>query len=167
MEDNKVYLGEGEDKQALFTSTSVPAYFIEGLIGEKVTEIYKSVEVLKNGDPLEKLEPMDLRNSKATIAVAKLELNELYICLKDMKDSSLNPRHKAARKIATLLLKQIDEVSDELHTAQSPDDPAIVTSVKNIVRFLEDTLLVMSDTKGKIASQYIKEHKDEFKHYSV
>lgn len=167
MEDNKIYLGEGEDKQALFTSTSVPAYFIEGLIGEKVTEIYKSIEVLKNGDELEKLEPMDLRNSKATIAVARLELNELYLCLKDMKDSSLNPRHKAVRKLSTLLLKKIDEVADDLHTADSPDDPAVVESVKNILRFLEDTMDVMADMKGKTATKYIKEYKDEFKHYAV
>lgn len=167
MEDNKIYLGDGEDKQPLFTSTSVPAYFIEGLIGEKVTEIYKSVEVLRVGDPLEKLEPMDLRNSKATIAVAKLELNELYLCLKDMKDSSLNPRHKAVRKLSTLLLKKIDEVADDLHTADSPDNPAIVESIKNILRFLEDTMDVMADMKGKTATKYIKEYKDEFKQYAV
>lgn len=166
-EEKGVVSIESDGKQKpLFTSTSVPAYVIEGLIGEKVAEIFKSVDVLKNGDEFEKLEPMDLRNSKATIATAKLELQELYDCLKDMNLTSLNPRHRFVKRFSTVFLKKIDKLADSIQEAESPDDPAIVESVKHIINWLSTTVMVMSDHKGKTANQYLKDHKHEWKEYS-
>jgi hypothetical protein len=110
---------------------------------------------------------MDLRNSKATIIVAKLELEELYGCLRLMKLTSLSPRHRFVKRYTTLMLKKIDELADDIEAASIPDDPAIVKTVQNIINWLSETVMVMSDHKNKVANKYLKEYKDEFKEYDA
>lgn len=141
----------GDEKGVEITTTSVPKFLIEGLIGEKITEIFKSIEVLNNGSAEEKLDAKSLDNAKATIAVAKLELEEFVDLLKDMKDASMTPRHKAVRKLAKSTVNFIMKNADEINSAETPDDKVIVESIKKIIKFITTATETMSDTTNEMA----------------
>lgn len=141
----------GDDKGVSLTTTSVPKFIIEGLIGEKITEIFKSIEVLNYGSAEENIDAKSLDNAKATIAVAKLELEEFIDLLKDMKDASMTPRHKAVRKLAKSTLNYIMKNADEINTAETQDDKVIVESIKKIIKFITTATETMSDTTNEMA----------------
>lgn len=141
----------GDEKGVEITTTSVPKFLIEGLIGEKITEIFKSIEVLNYGSAEEKLDAKSLDNAKATIAVAKLELEEFVDLLKDMKDASMTPRHKAVRKLAKSTVNYIMKNADEINSAETPDDKVIVESIKKIIKFITTATETMSDTTNEMA----------------
>lgn len=151
-----------DDKVSLSTN-SVPKFIIEGLIGEKVTEIFKSIEVLNTGSEIDKIEAKSLDNAKATIAIAKLELEELVDLLKDMKDATLTPRHKAVRKLAKSTVNYIMKNADEINSAETPDDKIIVDTVKKIIKFLVTSTETMSDTTNEMARAvfFDKENTDD------
>lgn len=147
---NKITIA-GDDKSPVISTNSVPKFIIEGLIGEKITEIYKSVEVLNFGSEQEKLEAKSLDNVKATIVVAKLELEELIILLKDMQDATMTPRHKAVRKLAKQTLEVITDRADQIKRAKSPDNQSILDAVNSILSFLVEGTKIMSDSAGEYA----------------
>jgi hypothetical protein len=148
--ENKIRLA-GDDKSPVISTNSVPKFIIEGLIGEKITEIYKSVEVLNYGSEQEKLEAKGLDNVKATIAVAKLELEELIILLKDMQDATMTPRHRAVRKLAKETLEVITDRADQIKKARSPNNKDILDAVTSILKFLTEGTKAMSDSTGEFA----------------
>lgn len=152
-----------EDDKVSLSTNSVPKFIIEGLIGEKITEIFKSIEVLNTGSELDKLEAKSLDNARATIAIAKLELEELVDLLKDMKDATMTPRHKAVRKLAKSVVNFIVKNADEINTAETPDDKVIVDSIKKIIKFLTTATETMSDITNEMASAvfFDKENTDD------
>lgn len=152
-----------EDDKVSLSTSSVPKFIIEGLIGEKITEIFKSIEVLNTGSELDKLQAKSLDNARATIAIAKLELEELVDLLKDMKDATMTPRHKAVRKLAKGVVSFIVKNADEINTAETPDDKVIVDSIKKIIKFLTTATETMSDTTNEMASAvfFDKENTDD------
>ena len=152
-----------ENDNVSLSTSSVPKFIIEGLIGEKVTEIFKSIEVLNVGSELDKLEAKSLDNAKATIAVAKLELEELVDLLKDMKDATLTPRHKAVRKLAKSTVNYIMKNADEINSAETPDDKVIVDCMKKIIKFVVEATQTMSDMTNEMATAifFDKESSDD------
>jgi len=142
----------GDENGVELSTASVPKFIIEGLIGEKVTEIFKSIEVLNTGSDVEKLEAKSLDNAKATIAIAKLELEELVELLKDMKDATMTPRHRAVRKLAKLTTNFITKRADEINTAETQDDKVIVDCIKKVIKFVSEATATMSDTTNEMAA---------------
>ena len=153
----------GDDKSPVISTNSVPKFIIEGLIGEKITEIYKSVEVLNYGSEQEKLEAKSLDNAKATIAIAKLELEELVELLKDMQDATMTPRHRAVRKLAKRTTDYITNRADSINRAKTPDNKTIVACIKTIINFIVEATKTMSDSSGEYASAifFTKENTDD------
>jgi len=141
----------------VFTEDSVPSFFIEGLVGGAITQIYQQLtyvsEISKNKNH-ERHSDL-IKETQALCIIAFQESQQVVDLLKDMKDATLSPRHKAFRKITKTFIERLKEKEDAFMKAETVGDRAVISSVKDIMDWLT-TATEMLDSRVKVKD--IKKH---------
>lgn len=145
-----------------FTTDSVPAFIIEGMVGEAVTAIFQQVnyfnELFTNKEHPKHNEWVI--NMKSLCAIAFAEAEQLVWCLRDMKDATLSPRHKAMRNISQKLVDKLHANHEAILASDENNDQAFTDAMSLILKWLQSSTLILSSyTKQKEITAIMKDWK--------
>lgn len=163
MQENIVRFCNIEGVDISFTSNSVPAFIIEGMLGEAVTAVFKQVNYFNElyNDANHPKHSEWVLQMKSLSVIAFSEAEQIVYCLKDMKDATLQPKHKAVRKVTKLFLDRLKEREQDISSADENNDQAFTDAMKLILEWLKTTTIILSTyTKNKEVNDHVKEWKN-------
>jgi hypothetical protein len=145
-----------------FTTDSVPAFIIEGMVGEAVTAIFQQVnyfnELFTNKEHPKHNEWVI--NMKSLCAIAFAETEQVIWCLRDMKDATLSPRHKAIRNITKKVVDELQANHEAILASDENNDQAFTDAMALILKWLKSSTLILSSyTKQKDITAIVKDWK--------
>lgn len=130
-----------------FSTNSVPAFIIEGMIGEAITQVFQQVNYF-NELYSDKNHPKHFEwvlQMKSLSVIAYKEAEQVVDCLKDMKDATLSPKHRAIRSITKTFLSRLEEREQEMLTATEENhDPVFTEAMKLILEWLKSSTIILS-----------------------
>lgn len=151
---------EGETN--LYTQNSVPKNIIEGVIGMALTEVYKSFGALAGhyGDAATMKVKLGVRSTKATVMIAQDELSNIWVTTREMKDATLNAKHRYAKYRSLQFLHDVEQIKDELKSARYKSSPVLVKALQLCTTAVAEIGEVMRQKDNKLALDELKTMKD-------
>lgn len=146
-----------------FSTNSVPAFIVEGMLGEAITQVFQQVNYF-NELYSDKNHPKHFEwvlQMKSLSVIAYKEAEQVVECLKDMKDATLSPKHRAIRSITKTLLSRMEEREQEMLIATEENhDPVFTDVMKLILEWLKSSTIILSSyTKNKDIAKYTRKWK--------
>lgn len=150
-ENNLVTFGETTDGEPItFTDNSVPGFVIEGMLGACITTVFAQLDYFnKLRDKKHPKHKELVQTCKGLALISWEEAQQSLECLKNMKDSSLKPKHRAYRTITKEFLVKLKAEEKKLGKAKRKDNLALMRAVKHITNWLNSTTIVMSSYADK------------------
>ena len=162
-EDKFVKVNTGtEEETNLYTQNSVPKNIIEGVIGMALTEVYKSFGALAGhyGDGEEIKVKLGVRSTKATVMITEDELSNIWVTTREMKDATLNAKHRFAKYRSLKFLHDVQDIKPELKSARYKSSPVLVQALKLCTDAVAEIGEVMRQKDNKLALDELATMKD-------
>jgi hypothetical protein len=120
------------------------------MLGDCITTVYAQLDYFqKLREPEHPKHKELVTTCKGLALIAFEEAQQSIECLKNMKDTSLKPKHRAYRVITKEFLVRLKKEEKKLTKAKRRDNLALMRVVKHIVDWLQSTTLVMSSYADK------------------